>query len=213
MDGCTLTVTYTYIPCVDPLPSFTHAGETIEPGERSMPVSTSSINLEILEMVDSESGRIIRYADPAHSAYGWLIDYDPWAGDLADDSSVRGLASFDISTLPPDANIQSASLDISERTTEGNPFVSLGDLEILAVEYELINGDSFDSSGTVIYSGALGASIDVTESVREAHRMSRDRWQIRLQFRSPTDGDNSTDFIVFPRGSDGCVLNITYTRR
>ena len=176
----------------------------------------------VLPMVDDKSGTV--YYNRERETYVIRRDVDPMAGDNIYNECLRGLAVFDISDIPSDATIDSAVLDLSNYSISGRPFGNLRSFRILHVDYEIgfiddgyeaIRAEAFEAFshiGTLIYSvwGRPPSQVDITRSVRDAHRNHRFGWPIRMQFVLQTDENGLHDHVDFNSGDDGCVLRIRY---
>lgn len=129
-------------------------------------------------------------------------------GDDSVDNDYEGFITFDIGSLPGNATINSASLDLGPCTTRGNP-AELGNLQITNLQYGTLDGDD--------YAAAVGASItsvtpcapsapaiDVTSFVQAV--ATEPYFQLRLYFAGP-DYDGEIDDVAYTAP----VLTITYT--
>jgi hypothetical protein len=140
----------------------------------------------------------------------------PQAGDFNNNAIVRGFLSFDLTGLPSDANVQSASLTIPGINQLGAPFPSFGTLTFEALWYgtSLAPAAYGRSAYTVLHQTNQEPSypIEVTAGVEEAVSQGYSRFQIRFRFDQGTDNDGSADeYIVRPdRGEP--VLEVVYTR-
>jgi len=136
---------------------------------------------------------------------------NPWLGDDRDNYARQGFASFDISGIPREATIVSATLDLSGSLVfAGHPFEDLGNFQIIPTPYGTLDASDFSragSSGNVYNGGPPGPSLDVTRSVREWHAAGSELYQIRMQFDRETDGDRASDLLEYSLGTS---LRIDY---
>lgn len=129
-------------------------------------------------------------------------------------ASYRGFVSFDVSALvPPAAEIVRAELEIEVEGLLGDPFGSLGELQLEHVSFDAIGPGAFGVSALETL-GSVGAAaaggllrLDVLTALRadvEAGALS----QYRFRFRTPSDGDGATDLLLLRRSS--ARLSVSY---
>ncbi|MBV6395889.1 MAG: hypothetical protein HFACDABA_01476 [Anaerolineales bacterium] len=138
-------------------------------------------------------------------------------GDSIGNEGVEAFLSFDISGIPANATIQTASLElIGGGHVRGNPFASLGCLRAYVHNYGSLDAGDFVAPGATgafakwCSAGELSVSYSdslVVSAVQSA--VGTTRFRIRLQFRDAlTDSDATIDdvLIISP-----VVLTVTYT--
>jgi hypothetical protein len=117
-------------------------------------------------------------------------------------SSYRGFLTFDLSSLPSQAQeVSVAELSLSIDSIRNSPFAVLGTLVAEHVSFSSINLTAFDSA-------ALGSAINVSSSATvnstlsvdvlpfiQADLPARGRSQIRFRFSVATNSDNVGDLI------------------
>jgi hypothetical protein len=153
--------------------------------------------------------------------------YTKYAGACAGDTPVngtrRGFLSFDISSIPANANILEAVLDLTSYTKEGNPtYATLGYFEIYHYQYgnyATLDSADYTTAGKLVKGGRFSAypfspwKIDASESstnekviqgLVDAHKT---RAQFKVQFSTLTDGDAVLDFYCFTNAT----LTVKYT--
>lgn len=137
-------------------------------------------------------------------------------GDVSSDSGneleYRGFLSFDLSQIPTNANIQQVRLSFFQAAVEGGPYAKLGQLVLSHVDY----GDSLDTAdfnGPVLASQVLPGltapgtwyAIDgqyLANWITQDLAAGRSRFQVRLQFSSPGDGDTIDDYVRIESGDN-----------
>ena len=171
-------------------------------------------NLEIhinLNQVNSEGGFILQGFPPNPN-----ITDEIFVGDYTNNKPYRGFASYDITSLKgaaiKDATL-TLNLDIKQGDTSG-----LGDLWVAAVDYganPLVTSD-FDLTGIPIQSFPANGSGNITcnnstlvTQLQNAINAGKERFQIRIHFSVPTNGNNLEDFWMYLKS--GVTLSVNYT--
>jgi hypothetical protein len=134
------------------------------------------------------------------------INGNPNTGDLDDNQTAEAFVSFDMSGIPSGATITKVVVDFSDYDTLGNPWtISDGCLRAYAHNYGTLDaGDFFvgDPLGAVVQwcgPAVLNSTFeaDGMKSAVQA-RVGTSRFQLRVQFRSPTTNSNGVaDMIRF----------------
>ena len=141
-------------------------------------------------------------------------DHPPQAGDFNNNAVVRGFLSFDLTSIPGNATIQSARLILPKSAQgSGDVFPNFGSLTFDAVWYGLsLNPQAFDSPGYLVLQNAYGPSsvIGVTAGVEKALQQGYKRFQIRFSFSLGTDNDGSGEIYWIP---DAPSLEVVYAAR
>jgi pSer/pThr/pTyr-binding forkhead associated (FHA) protein len=150
-------------------------------------------------------------------------------GDLVDpvgELVARGFVSFDLSSIPAGATVERAELRFYQKEIQGDPYSKLGNLLLEHVDY----GASLDDGAyntPAIESAVLdqqrtpGAWYILSDPtlaswIQSNVQAGRSRFQLRLQFRQETDGDDLEDWIAIQAGGgilgsrDSPQLTITY---
>ncbi|VAW41995.1 internalin, putative [hydrothermal vent metagenome] len=134
----------------------------------------------------------------------------PRAGDLADETAVRGLLTFPLADLPSNATIRTAFLRFnSSPTIEGDPFTALGCLQIELVEMsQPLDNTAYDTLGFFI-SCELNSptSIDVAFDVEDALVQGQSQLYLRLGFETESNGDAVADLYTVRTAP---ILEVTY---
>ena len=137
----------------------------------------------------------------------------------------RGFFSFDTSAIPAGATIESVRLEFYQRTTQGLPYASLGNLVLDHVNYgPSLGAAAFDTPA--LHSAVLPQMIlpnasyiladpTITLWVEENLAAGRSRFQLRLRFAQETDGDSDEDLVVIESGEapDGHPPRLTIVYR
>jgi hypothetical protein len=150
-------------------------------------------------------------------------------GDLLDpvgELVARGFMSFDLSSIPSGATVERAELRFYQKEIQGDPYTKLGNLLLEHIDY----GASLDDSAyntPAIESAVLDqqrtpkawyilSDPTLTSWIQSNVQAGRARFQLRLQFRQETDGDDREDWIAIQAGGgilgarDAPQLTITY---
>ncbi len=167
-------------------------------------IATVMVNLV---PVAGESGTIRSDAGP-------FPDYTAGESNADITKTCQAFLSFDISGIPANATIIETKINLTAYTTQGNPFGSLGVLNLYGVSYgsTLETGDFVAGfpNGNIADWGSTGAldTIEVSPELKSflQSKIGTSRIQFRLQFAG-SNNDAVKDRITFtnPR------LIITYT--
>lgn len=118
---------------------------------------------------------------------------------------VRGFVSFDLSALPPTADVLEATVQLHQTAVIGAPFGSLGVVALDHVVYgSVLEAGAYARSGLGAPVGVLTAELglgprrlDVTAEVRADLEARRGRAQFRLRFNVEHSGDALVDQVQF----------------
>lgn len=173
----------------------------VSPTSTAAPASKSMV----LKPIDKESGTL------DSKGGSWLSYHE--AGDWKN-LALQDFLSFNIASIPANATLTSATLDISAYSRKGDPFSYLGCLG--AYEYDFGAADPSDFFyGTPQNAiakwctyGDLSSSLPSNDLMSAIQRkLGKDRFQIRLQFDKATDNNDQDDYLDFnPRN-----LIVAYT--
>lgn len=133
----------------------------------------------------------------------------PVAGDTAADVSSQAFLTFDISSIPDDAEIQKVSLDLGNAPViKGDPFGDLGCLRVYPDQYgSLSSGDytpppvnssgwRFCTENQMDESSKQEGNSIALDAFEDA--LSDDNFQVRVQFNEiETDSDGTEDSVGF----------------
>ncbi len=133
----------------------------------------------------------------------------PLVGDL--DANQRGLEarqfySFDVTSLPEDVTVTSATLRLDLFVTSGTPFSTLGGVVVDYLDYGALDADDYNLRALVAGLGPLTSSpslqpytLDVSAALAQVLALDRVRLQLRLRFSfADGDFDFSNDYASFP---------------
>ncbi|MGB8706773.1 MAG: hypothetical protein WCD72_02330 [Dehalococcoidia bacterium] len=188
--------------------------------QSSLSAGTSAEKAVILRPVPQESGSLIRGA-------GYL-DYAIYAGVCAGDtlsnSASRAFLSFDISSIPANAIIKEAILDLSNYSVYGSPtymrssWGNMGALEVYHLQYTDLNYKAYIEMAMLVANGefinyplSLWAwdvkdSNDGEPVIQGLIQQGKSRCQFRIQFFTTTNWDSISDMLCF----DNATLTIKY---
>jgi hypothetical protein len=157
----------------------------------------------ILTSVPAEDGVV--YSDRGVQTGGSF----PRVGDV--DGNLNGLAarqffSFDVTPIPEEVLVTSATIRLDMYATVGVPFNTHGNVVLDYLDYGTLDADDYamrallEDMGTVAANPTLGPrTLDVTEALAQVLALDRPRAQFRLRFDfANTDTDATNDYVVFP---------------
>jgi len=142
----------------------------------------------------------------------------PVAGDTVDDLGTQGFLTFDVSSIPDDATIQSVKLDLGNGpSVKGDPFGDLGCLRVYPDNYGSLGGSDYTvppvtgSGWRFCTVGQLDGSDEQTgnqnalDGLEDA--LASGNYQLRIQFNEmETDSDGAPDNVSF----SSIRLRVTY---
>ena len=120
-----------------------------------------------------------------------VVGQEVMVGYTVQKIGIQGFLSFDISAIPKDAVITSASIDLDAGAVEvsGFPFPSMGSLYVCKQVYGKLDRSDYvagPATGVICSIGAWPSSCSsstlTVASVQEEVNAGRDRFQLRLQF-------------------------------
>lgn len=152
------------------------------------------------------------YVTSTGSAVTWS---QAMVGDNSANIAVRGFLSFDISSIPPSANIISATLRAYQEGVNGTPYADLGNVIVDHLDYgTTLDGTDYDLAALQSNVGSLSnnaaieyKTLDVTARVKADINDGRARSQYRLLLPTPTDSDNFEDAVFFT-SANCCTSNL-----
>lgn len=144
----------------------------------------------------------------------------PGAGDLADNSELRGFFSFPIGSIPPTATLQAAVLRVYQTGTIATPYIdftalSVDSLDLLGVlDAADFGAPALSTAGTLApFDASIGVkTLSVLTQVAADRTAARTVSSFRLDFLGAPGADNAGDRANFGGSSPGTetVLRVTY---
>jgi len=191
---------------------------TVQP---SLPAEPTAEGMIILQAIPWESGSLVR-------GTGYL-DYTKYTGACAGDTILnmasRAFLSFDISSIPDNAIIEEAVLDLSQYTKHGDPsymrsnWGNMGALEVYHIQYGTFEDLGFEaytewakltSNGEFtdypLFPWDVKSSADGDPVIQKLVQQGKSRSQFRIQFFTTTNWDSISDMLCF----DDATLTIKY---
>ena len=159
-----------------------------------------------IPFVSGESGEV--------TDSGSISTINPRAGDDHVNHSIQLFMSFNISSIPADAVITEVTINLSDYTTIGTPFSNHGALFIYKDDYGSLSAGDF--VGSTPSTGRLIAWFNTTDLEKTIadndmvnalqSKVGSSRFKVRFQFKDPTDGDSTGDWLEI--GTP--VIKVTY---
>ncbi len=184
--------------------------------------SQNGTNEIVLYSLADEDGTLVKYSS------SYEKQTIPCAGDNEINLACRAFLSFDISSIPSNALIQEAVLDLSNCTVNGNPTYAkgqhgnMGALEVYHYQYgtyenlertaylkaaQLTEGGSFQNYPLNPWKWDINKSSGGDQIIQKLVGSGASRCQLRIQFFTSTNWDGVADMICF----EHAVLTIRYT--
>jgi hypothetical protein len=183
------------------------ASDTTDAGAVPQPVTSAAFDITPL------SALIVDTIVSTASLDGWVqsdgfANADrggPGTGDL-DSRAAGGLGerqfySFDLSSLPPTAQVTSAVVRLFQATVIGSPYGSLGNVVVDHLDYGTsLDGSDYNLAALLADVGTLSTdaviqykTLDVTARVQADRSAGRPRSQFRLRFSIRDSNNNGVD--------------------
>jgi hypothetical protein len=143
------------------------------------------------------------------------VGEEPNVGDTKSGTAIQAFLSFDISMIPKDATIKSATLDLTAADIFGEPFNTLGGLLVYDCQYQTLNSRDFyiGIAPGAIYTISVPPSSPITSplltaAIQKQVDAGNTRFQLRFQFEKPQSYNNQADYVAL--GGSGSKLTIRY---
>jgi len=210
------TATTTYVLTASNSAGTSTAGYTVNV-QTSIPSGERTV---ILRPLAFESGSLVRG--------GGYLDYYRYssicAGDTITNAASRAFLSFDISSIPHNAVIREAILDLGNYTADGTPtymksgWGNMGALEVYHVQYTDLDYKAYNQTAQLTANGTfidyplspwawdVKDSIDGQPVIQSLVQQGDSRCQFRIQFFTTTNWDSISDMLCF----DSATLTIKY---
>ncbi len=143
------------------------------------------------------------------------VGQEPDVGDTKSGTAIQAFVSFDISMIPEDAIITSATLDLTAAGIYGDPFNKLGMLLVYDCQYKTLSASDFVISSVpgALYTIPVPPSQPITSyvlanAVQKRVNAGSPRFQLRFQFEKPQFYNNQADYVGL--GDGRTKLTIEY---
>jgi hypothetical protein len=142
-----------------------------------------------------------------------FIGQEPDVGNTKTSSATQAFLSFDISTIPKDATIKSAVLDLTTATIHGTPFNVLGMLFVYDCQYQTLSFRDYvvDLRHGALYSIALPPSQPITSqtlasAVQKRVDAGSSRFQLRFQFQKSPCCIRQVNYMALGEGKTRLII-------
>jgi hypothetical protein len=135
------------------------------------------------------------------------VGTEPDVGDTKSGTTIQAFLSFDISMIPKDAVITSATLDLTAANVFGDPFSKLGMVLVYDCQYRTLSNRDFVIGPAP---GALQAipvppsqpitSYILATAIQKQVDAGNPRFQLRFQFEKPQFYNNQADYMALGEG-------------
>jgi len=145
------------------------------------------------------------------------VGQEPDVGDTKSGTTIQAFLSFDISMIPKDAIITSATLDFTAASMYGEPFNKLGMLLIYDCQYQTLKASDFviGQLPGALYNIPVPPSQPITSNIFAKPIQQRidagsNRFQLRFQFEKPQFYNNMADYIALGEGRTKVTIEYQY---
>jgi len=135
------------------------------------------------------------------------VGQEPDVGDAKSGTTIQAFLSFDISMIPKDAVITSATLDLTAASILGDPFSKLGMLLVYDCKYQTLSANDFTIGPVLgaIYTIPVPPSQPITsyvlaKAIQQQIEAGNTRFQLRFQFEKPQFYNNQADYVALGEG-------------
>lgn len=213
------TATTTYLLTATNSAGTATAGITVSV-QASIPTGISGEKTAILKPISSESGSLVRGA----GYLDYTVHTTICAGDTTSNAPSRAFLSFDISSIPDNAVLKEAVLDLSDYSVTGSPsymrssWGNMGALDVYHVQYSNLDSKAYTQTGQLTANGTFTSyplspwAWDVKNSdggqpiIQDLVQQGQTRCQFRIQLFTTTNWDSISDMLCF----DNVTLTIKY---
>jgi len=135
------------------------------------------------------------------------VGQEPDVGDAKSGTTIQAFLSFDISMIPKDSIITSATLDLTAASLYGDPFSKLGMLLVYDCKYQTLSAKDF-AIGPIpgaLYTIPVPPSQPITsyvlaKAIQQQIEAGNTRFQLRFQFEKPQFYNNQADYVALGEG-------------
>jgi len=135
------------------------------------------------------------------------VGQEPDVGDAKSGTTIQAFLSFDISMIPKDPIITSATLDLTAASLYGDPFSKLGMLLVYDCKYQTLSAKDF-AIGPIpgaLYTIPVPPSQPITsyvlaKAIQQQIEAGNTRFQLRFQFEKPQFYNNQADYVALGEG-------------
>jgi len=164
-------------------------------------------NLELYSLA-TEDGQVRRDG---------YVSQEPDVGDTKSGITIEAFISFDISMIPDDATIKSATLDLTASQVVGDPFNLLGNLKLFQCQYKALSAKDFmigPAVGTLqTFSMAPSQPVSstiLTNTIQNQVAAGNNRFQLCFQFTKPQSYNNQADYLALGAGKSKLIIQYQY---
>lgn len=141
------------------------------------------------------------------------VGQEPDVGDTKSGTTIQAFLSFDISMIPENAIITSATIDLTNAALIGAPFSKLGMLLFFDCQYTTLKASNF------VIGPVLGAiqtipgppsqpitSNILAKAIQKQVDAGSSRFQLRFQFEKPQFYNNQPDYLALGEGRTRLII-------
>jgi len=141
------------------------------------------------------------------------VGQEPDVGDTKSGTTIQAFVSFDISMIPKDATITSATLDLTAVAVFGDPFSKLGMVLVYDCQYQTLSARDFVVGPVLgaIYTIPVTPSQPITSyvlanAIQKQVDAGNPRFQLRFQFEKSQFYNNQADYMALGEGRTRLII-------
>jgi hypothetical protein len=163
------------------------------------------VEIKVTKPVTTVTFNNVAIEDGSVSSDGGIIPGSLYLGDKETNVGLQVFLSWDISSIPTNATITEAKIDLTNYSTQGSPFLALGCFRVYAVDFLPLDAGDFVlplPAGGQLTKICHQSDLNTIQTDNDFKttlqvKIGSTRYQIRLQFETNTNSNSILDQIRF----------------